>query len=111
MSDEWHIGALALASAVQDTEDERLAAILRWTRVVDAHFRSMYNQCIFVQNRDEGVIDRAIVANEAELAEALLLLSAEDPMIGYESANHYFYHRNHLLEKLVNCDWLLHSKK
>ncbi len=111
MSDEWHIGALALASAVQDTEDERLAAVLRWTRVVDAHFRSMYNQCIFVQNRDEGVIDRAIVANEVELAEALLLLSAEDPMIGYESANHYFYHRNHLLEKLVNCDWLLHSKK
>ncbi len=107
MSDDWHDGTLALEAAAQKTEDCHLTALLRWTRAIDCHFRSMYNQCIFILRREEGVLDAAIAAEEALLAKELLLLSAQDPMIGYESANHYFYHRNHLLEKLINCDFIM----
>ncbi len=107
LSDGWHAGTLALEKTARTTEDCHLAALLRWTKAADCHFRSMYNQCLFVLHREAGVIDTAIAAEEAALAEELLNLTAEDPMIGYESANHYFYHRNHLLEKLVNCEYLM----
>ena len=57
--------------------------------------------------RDLAEYSRA--EEEAALAVKLLAMTYEDPMIGYESANHYFYHRNHLLEKLVNCDYLMRT--
>lgn len=107
LSDGWHEGTLALEAVARNTKDVHLAALLRWTKAADCHFRSMYNQCMFVVRRESGVIDTAIAAEEAALAEELLNLTAKDPMIGYESSNHYFYHRNHLLEKLVNCEYLI----
>lgn len=110
LSDGWHEGTLALEAASRTSnEDVHLAALLRWTKAADCHFRSMYNQCLFVMRREEGMVDTAIAAEEAALAAELLNLTAVDPTIGYESANHYFYHKNHLLEKLVNCDYIIRS--
>ena len=110
LSDGWHEGTLALERAARGCDDVHLTALVRWANAIDCHFRSMYNQCRFVIRRDEeGVVDTALAAEEAMLAAKLLALSCEDPMIGYESANHYFYHRNHLLEKLVNCDYLMRT--
>ncbi len=111
LSDGWHTGRISLEKAARNTTDEHLAALLRWTKVCDCHFRSMYNQCLFILRRDEGVLDKTIAAAEAALAEEVLCLMAEDPMIGYESANHYFYHRNHLLEKLLNCYYIVSQKE
>ncbi|MBQ7983345.1 MAG: hypothetical protein IJ302_07235, partial [Clostridia bacterium] len=112
LSDGWHEGTLALEAAASGSENEQLCALVRWTRVIDCHFRSIYNQCRFVICRSEtGGIDTSVAAEEAQLAGELLTLSAVDPMIGYESANHYFYHRNHLLEKLINCDYLIRSSR
>ena len=108
LSDGWHEGTLALMEASRKCSDQHLDALVRWTEAIDCHFRSIYNQCRFVIDRDEGgYINTLIVQEEAELASKLLALSTEDPMIGYESTNHYFYHRNHLLEKLVNCNYLI----
>ena len=110
LSDGWHEGTLALARAARRCDDVHLTSLVRWAHAIDCHFRSMYNQCLFVIRRDEdGMIDTAVAAEEAMLAAKLLELSCEDPMIGYESANHYFYHRNHLLEKLVNCEYLMRT--
>ena len=110
LSDGWHRGTLALEAAARSCDDVHLAALVRWTHAIDCHFRSIYNQCMFVIRRDEeGVIDTSVAAEEAMLASELLSLSCADPMIGYESANHYFYHRNHLLEKLINCDYLMRT--
>ncbi len=103
LSDGWHQGRVMLEKVARNTKDNHLAALLRWTKVCDCHFRSMFNQCRFIERREAGVLDKAIAAEEASLAAEVLCLIAEDPMIGYESTNHYFYHRNHLLEKLVNC--------
>ena len=108
LSDGWHEGTLLLERAARGCDDVHLTALVRWSHAIDCHFRSIYNQCMFVIRRDEdGVIDTAVAAEEAMLAAKLLTISCEDPMIGYESSNHYFYHRNHLLEKLVNCDYLM----
>ncbi len=111
LSDGWHQGRVALEKAARTTQNPHLAALLRWTKVCDCHFRSMVNQCHFIQQRENGVIDASIAAEEAALAEEVLCLIAEDPTIGYESANHYFYHRNHLLEKLVNCYAIVRGSK
>lgn len=110
LSDGWHEGTLLLERAARGCDDVHLTALLRWAHAIDCHFRSIYNQSRFVIRRDEdGVVDADIAAEEAMLAAKLLTLSCEDPMIGYESSNHYFYHRNHLLEKLVNCDYLMRT--
>ena len=112
LSDGWHAGTLALENAARGCDDVHLTALVRWTKAIDCHFRSIYNQSMFVIRRDEaGVVDTAIAAEEAMLAAELLSMSCADPMIGYESANHYFYHRNHLLEKLVNCDYIMRTYK
>ena len=39
------------------------------------------------------------------VAEAAVM--AHNPTIGYESSNHYFYTRQTLLEKVLNCRYLL----
>ena len=48
-----------------------------------------------------------IIKLESTLAQRLLELQKEDDRIGFESSNHYFYYRNELLEKTVNCAYLL----
>ena len=108
LSDGWDAGTAALEAAASGSEDDTLCALVRWTKVCACHFRSMYNQSRFVQTRDrDGVLDREIIKSEADLARTMLRLSAQDPAVGYESTNHYFFTKNTLLEKLVNCDYLL----
>ena len=107
LSDGWDAGCAALEAAAAGSADESLRALVRWTKVCACHFRSMYNQSRFVQTRDrDGSLDGEIIRSEAALAGTVLRLAAEDPSIGYESSNHYFFTQNTLLEKLVNCDHL-----
>ena len=47
------------------------------------------------------------IAEEAELALSEAAVMAHNPTIGYESSNHYFYTRQTLLEKVLNCRYLL----
>lgn len=34
-----------------------------------------------------------------------------DPTVGYEASNHYFFTKNTLLEKLINCDCIIRTYK
>jgi len=69
-------------------------------------FASMANQTHFVLERI-GNADPDVLADltrrEAELAIRTAIVSARNPLIGYESSNHYFYNRFALAEKVVNC--------
>jgi len=107
LSDGWHAGRLQLEAAAAGTSDEMLRALVRWTALIDCHFASMVNQSEFVLSREKGVLDKNIAAAEAKLAAEVMALQAVDPTIGYESSNHYFFTRNTLLEKLINCDDIL----
>ena len=108
LSDGWDEGCASLTHAVNDSNREILRSVLCWTKVCACHFRSMYNQSRFIQKRDsDGFIDREIIAEEAALAKIMLKLTKEDSTVGYESSNHYFFTKNTLLEKLINCDDLL----
>lgn len=72
-------------------------------------FRSSCLQTAFVMERD-GKADkeklRKIVEEERELAEMMLRLMQQDASIGYEAANHYYFNKGMLAEKIISCDML-----
>ena len=46
---------------------------------------------------------REIVADERENAVNMLALMNRTPVLGFEAANHYYFSRGNVVEKIVNC--------
>jgi len=92
-------------------------------RVAEAcllHFKSVANQTRFMMLRkkalakpppDDAKKMRAalgkIIEDEIGLARRMFAVARADSRIGYEASNHYFYLPRDLLEKVVNCRYLL----
>ncbi len=73
-------------------------------------FRSSLNLSKFVSLRDNGGTNKElydIVLDERENAVNMLALMNKNPAIGFEAANHYYFSRFGICEKVVNCDYLL----
>lgn len=73
-------------------------------------FRSSRNLVKFVQLRDHGGTKQAlreVILDERENAMNMLNLMNQNPAIGFEAANHYYFSRFGICEKVVNCDYLL----
>jgi len=87
------------------------------------HFRSVANQIHFILARDallsgslEGAERQAkidsvkeIVRDELQNAQRLFILTREDSRIGFEASNHYYYLPLDLVEKVVNCEYILNT--
>ncbi len=85
------------------------------------HFRSVANQIRFALARNtllsgsaqdterKACIETArnILRDEAEAAKQLFRLTLEDSRIGFEASNHYYYLPLDLVEKVVNCRYIL----
>lgn len=73
-----------------------------------ALFRSSYLQSEFILNREKGNIARMreILAEEKELALLMYDLMQKSSLIGYEAANHYYFNKGMLAEKVINCEYL-----
>ena len=50
---------------------------------------------------------KEIVKNEKQLALTALEIMLRNSAVGFEAANHYYATRSSLMEKVINCDWLL----
>ena len=116
--------ALEKASPAQRRTAE---ADLRFTRAAGLHFQAVANQTRFVLARD--ALAQTVPAPETEtrrrwraearrcleaeiaLARQLFSLAREDSRIGFEPSCHYFYVPLDLVEKVVNCRWLLERFK
>ena len=109
------------ASGLSAIQQANLAQELRITRACAVHFESVANQTAFILARDalataEGT-SRVTLADEIEqllhreiaLAKQLHQLQSTDSRIGFESSNHYFYIPGDLVEKVINCRYLLES--
>ena len=107
VSENWTRGTKMLCEAAKGSSDPLLSAFVTHTLAADRHFRSVYNQAVFVQRRDGGMIDKDIIKDEMDLAFDVLGYMAIDPTIGYESSNHYFYTKYTLFEKIISCEYLL----
>ena len=90
-------------------------------RAAGLHFDSVANQVGFTLARNallSGSLDkrqreaqiaaiRTAVQNEIADAKALFVLAREDPRIGFEASNQYYYLPLDLVEKVVNCEYIL----
>jgi hypothetical protein len=83
------------------------------------HFRSTANQAHFVKLREELKRDSQNISKrneliqvlraEIDLARKLHTIQSADSRIGFEATNHYFYIPQDLLEKIINCEHLIHQ--
>jgi hypothetical protein len=99
---------------------KQVGADLRYARAAAIKFQSVANQARFVLARDalNGAVTaearqklraevRRLLESEIALARELYSLVMEDSRIGFEPSCQYFYLPLDLVEKVVNCRWLL----
>ncbi len=122
----WRPGIEALqraANAAPEALRETAAADLRYARAAANHFQAVANQSRFIAARDALADPAAVrspeqqvalrkqmreaVESEIALAQELYRLVKEDSRIGFEPSCQYFYLPLDLVEKVVNCRWLL----
>lgn len=74
-------------------------------------FRSSLNQIRFIRARDSGRYADAvrIAEDEIEVAENMLNLMNRNASIGYEAANHYYFSKGQIAEKIVNCHYIINN--
>lgn len=101
--------AAAKLSAAVARPPPALAEELRFAEVAAIHFASVAHQTRFVVARETG--DRTALRRlgeaEIELAIRLHALQSRDSRIGFEASNQYYYTPHDLVEKVINCRWLL----
>lgn len=87
----------------------RFADLLSVAEAADCHFRSAWQQIVFVRRRNAGdwTAMREAVEDEARTARRMLSLVRADARLGYEASNHYLYTEAALVEKLYSCRWTL----
>lgn len=105
LSEGWHKG-VALLDSMPDCEYKQMA------QAADAIFASAYAQIRFIMARDRGDTARTkqIAAEEMQNALQFYTLMQKNPRIGYEAANHYYYNKGMLAEKVINCAGIAQSK-
>lgn len=129
---ETGIELMRQAQMKADTESfiRNIAGDLRLAEAAWIHFKSVANQARFTMNRHaiskwhpmtptrpasaeiDGSLERvveqiSVTKEEIELASRMYDLTRADARIGYEASNHYYYYPLDLVEKVVNCQYLL----
>lgn len=110
----WEMGIKKLEDAVSfapSASQKDVQAELLFARAAYEIFRSVRNQAQYILWRDEDSQRteeiRDLLGDEVEAAKSLYRLAKEDSRIGFEAANQYFFVPEDLLEKVVNCEFLL----
>jgi hypothetical protein len=119
-------GAEELKEAASKAPSEKQEAARADSRLAEAesiNFLSVANQTRFVMARDalndasnalsteeraqrrENI--RELLESEINLSRRLFVLTGQDSRIGYEPSCQYFYLRSDLVEKVINCRWLM----
>lgn len=124
LAEGWRRG-LEMLEHIDLPSDEawrkNLDELLAVSRATYYHFRTSYLQTAFIRKRDRlrelgdsvgGEAERLLTAileilqEETEVAKGLLRVARSDSRIGYEASNHYYYTRQNLREKVLNCQFL-----
>jgi hypothetical protein len=126
MAEGWRPGITELQVAVDKAPPDRrdeVRADLRFAQAAVINFQSVANQARFILARDEladpsktlsreqsqrlRIEIKRCLESEITLARQLFTLVREDSRIGFEPSCHYFYLPLDLVEKVINCRWLL----
>jgi len=74
-------------------------------------FSACWNQARFYRARnakDTGTMKR-MAEKELQNAKEMLTLMNRTPVLGFEAANHYYFSKGNIAEKIVNCQWIIDS--
>lgn len=98
LCDEWKKGLDIL-----ENEPENETVIM--AKAAYALFKSSLNQIRFIRARDAQNKEAALAAatEELEITRLMIELMNKNASIGYEAANHYYFSKGQLAEKVVNC--------
>ena len=84
--------------------------VLQCAEVAYIHFKSDLLQTQFSYYKREKDKNKHAIAKildeEKELTERLLAVAAENPAVGFEASNHYFYNERNLIEKILQTNIL-----
>lgn len=79
-------------------------------------FRSSFNQTKFVRLRDKYIVEKnsetikeliELIEEEKEIAKKVYKIMCRHPEVGFEATNHYYYSKGMVMEKIINCNWLI----
>ena len=73
-------------------------------------FKASYNQCAYYLERDgecNKEFMKKLVESEKELALMAYEIMQRNAAVGYEAANHYYVTKSQLMEKIVQCEYIL----
>ncbi len=108
LSEKWREGLKLL-----DKSDS--SEFADFARAGYATFRSSYNQAKYILLREEPEANReellSLLDEEIDLARMTAEIMSRNPSLGYEAANHYYYTRGMMMEKVVNCAYLAEKLK
>ena len=126
VADGWKAGLPELQEAVTKAPPDHAAearAELLFAEAAWLHFQSVANQARFTIARNAllakdkplGPADRQkcieqmrqSARDEITVARRLFTLARQDSRIGYEASNHYYYVPIDLVEKVINCRYVL----
>ncbi|MFA7691897.1 MAG: hypothetical protein GX117_07655 [Candidatus Hydrogenedentes bacterium] len=118
-------GAKGMESVLSKTgdreEQEKIRQEASFAYAAAIHFKSVVNQVRFILARNKATDamlsvkeaallkaqQESLLRDEIALAKALYILQTHDSRIGFEATNQYFYTPMELVEKVLNCEWLL----
>ncbi|MBN2329496.1 MAG: hypothetical protein JXR73_20310 [Candidatus Omnitrophica bacterium] len=126
VAEGWKEGLASLRRAVKAAAPEKregAQAQLRFAEAAQLHFQSTANQIRFCIIRND-LLDKTkklsgeerserigklknLLEKEIEAARRLFVLARRDSRIGFEASNHYYYVPADLMEKVVNCRYIL----
>jgi hypothetical protein len=126
MAVSWRRGVKEMGTAVANAPPEQRPFVerdLRMARSAGIIFQSVANQAYFIlarntligkassvsaaQNEHMQADLKARLESEMALARELFSITQEDSCVGFEPATQYFYLPLDLVEKVINCRWLL----
>ncbi len=99
---KWRLGLEAFR-----TDDESEPKIM--AEAAYCLFESSLNQIRFIRARDDGRYADALdeAKKELEVAKRMLALMNKNAAIGYEAANHYYFSKGQMIEKILNCHYVI----
>lgn len=101
-----------LVRSVSSPLPESLRRELNVLEAAAIHFRSVAQQARYIQVRGDASeagneAREGLLRAERDLAIRLQGIQRRDSRIGYEASNHYFYVPLDLVEKVLNCNYLM----
>lgn len=103
LCDEWEKG-LDIIKDMPDSEFKDMA-FYGYTL-----FKASYNQTAYYLERDgkkDKNVMNELIKSEKELALMAYKIMLKNASVGYEASNHYLVTKSQLMEKIVQCDYLL----